>query len=656
MKSLDQFFQSDIVEALGWTIIHSFWQGLLIVVMLTACLIFLRKQSSQRRYLAGYLALTALALCCAGTFFLHYPDGAVGKLTGDEQLYLSNTTKDIPSASMPELMTSPPSEATFLQSIRQFIEGNLPLVSMVWLLGVMLLSLKFLAELAFIQRLKFQPGQLSNAVYQDRLNKIADQMGLKKAIEIKENIRIGSPMVIGIFKPVILLPFGLINQLQPEEVESILAHELAHIQRNDYILNLLQSLMEIALFFNPATWWISSLIRNEREHCCDEMAIDHTGNQLVYIKTLAKLEEYRSLPDGLALAFNGRHGGGVLGRVQRILNNQESFRLPFKLFWSSVILIVCSIGLLAFQTQPALPSGPISASEVIFTGQDSSLTEVAVLSSPGSVSENPAKSEAGPKGIHQPASENGESGDIQEAAGKAPTLIAARPLNHPNPADTLPENLKKLRLERILMEKEYRQQEIDLQLKQRQINTAVLQLEREIKKIENDQVKKLFDLEKNAQEIQLQRNIQLQEFEIENNQIENQALELEYDIQQLKRTPPQPSTSRTEEERHNKLSALNRRLLDLELKKRDLALNQKRMQLEVEKEIQQINNKRWELQEMIKMDQNDRKIKIMELQEKLQDVQLESQLLQKQKLSGLEVLQLQMQLEMEKLEGKDKEE
>lgn len=168
MKSLDQFFQSDIVEALGWTIIHSFWQGLLIVVMLTACLIFLRKQSSQHRYLAGYLALTALALCCAGTFFLHYPDGTVSNPVGDEQLYLSNTTQDIPSASIPELMTSTPSEASFLQPIRQFIEGNLPLVSMIWLLGVMLLSLKFLAELAFIQRLKFQPGQLSNTAYQDR--------------------------------------------------------------------------------------------------------------------------------------------------------------------------------------------------------------------------------------------------------------------------------------------------------------------------------------------------------------------------------------------------------------------------------------------------------------------------------------------------------
>ena len=124
-------------------------------------------------------------------------------------------------------------------------------------------------------------------------------------------------MIIGYFKPVILLPASLLTQLSSQQVEAIIAHELAHLHRHDYWINLLQSVVEVVLFYHPAIWWMSSVVRTEREKCCDDLAVQWCTNPVVYAQALAATAEWQASPPVLALTFARR--SGLLARVERLL-------------------------------------------------------------------------------------------------------------------------------------------------------------------------------------------------------------------------------------------------------------------------------------------------------------------------------------------------
>jgi hypothetical protein len=146
------------------------------------------------------------------------------------------------------------------------------------------------------------------------------------------------PMVLGHFKPVILIPIGLLTALSTEEVESILVHELAHIRRKDYLVNLLQNLMEILFFFNPAVLWVSALIKAERENCCDDIVVAQTGSKVSYIKALVSCQEYQSAIPAYAMGLGG-NSDHFLQRVKRMLsNNNQSLNKVEKM-----VLTICLI-------------------------------------------------------------------------------------------------------------------------------------------------------------------------------------------------------------------------------------------------------------------------------------------------------------------------
>jgi len=145
-------------------------------------------------------------------------------------------------------------------------------------------------------------------------------------------------MTLGIIKPILLFPIGLINSLSPKEVEAILAHELAHIKRHDYFFNILQSFAEVAFYYHPAIWYISNVIRNERENCCDDIAIATTGHPVSYAKTLVKLQELKGVALKPAMAFSG-NSGAFKRRVMRILENpQKASFIKDKLVMTTIFL------------------------------------------------------------------------------------------------------------------------------------------------------------------------------------------------------------------------------------------------------------------------------------------------------------------------------
>ncbi len=632
MNSLDLFFQNDIVQALGWTILHSFWQGLLIVVLLTISLVLLRKHSSRIRYLVAYVALLALAVCSIGTLIWYLPGTAFGASSYHAEASIEQTAMEVASVLPIETTATVPAKENYWQSFIQFLEGNLHWVTIIWMFGVLILTLRFLAELAYIQRLKYQPGGLSMDSHQDLLNKLSRQMGIQKFIELKENLRIDSPMVIGFIKPVILVPFGLLSQLDTKQVESILTHELAHIRRHDYLFNLFQSLVEILLFFNPATWWIAALIRDEREHSCDEMAIAETGDQLAFVKTLAKLEEYRIRPTSIAMAFNGHKETGVLGRIKRIINTEEQFRVPYKLFWSCLILI-SSFGLFAFQGQAISSQDVMNPLEKVLPQEEPVLVE----ETSEETAEMDQQSEEAPKNTTNQVSitkeNNKEDLGIRTMNGEEVS----------NGLDTLTPKLKELRRELMNLKETFQNQEMMMQKQRSDLKQAQLKLEQEIQKMENDQHKKIYEIEKKGQQIQLDRNIKLKEMELQLNAMETEALEFQFKMEKL---AAQMNEEGRSEELKKQMSVLQEKVLDMEKKKRTFQMEQNREGLEIDKELQQLNHQKWQLTEEAKISMNDKRLKMFELEQKMQETQYKSQMLQSDLENKMQRVQQQIEEEM----------
>jgi bla regulator protein BlaR1 len=177
--------------------------------------------------------------------------------------------------------------------------------------------------LAYVQRLKHYQTQPLGARWQQKVDDLREKLELRKPVKLLESLQVKVPMAIGYLKPVILVPVGAISGLSEKQVEAILAHELAHIYRHDYVFNLLQTLVETIFFYHPGMWWISATVRAERENCCDDIAINLCGDSLTFAGALAELEEmnYAAGP-AMAMAFSGRKGS-LLGRIKRLVNQPK---------------------------------------------------------------------------------------------------------------------------------------------------------------------------------------------------------------------------------------------------------------------------------------------------------------------------------------------
>jgi beta-lactamase regulating signal transducer with metallopeptidase domain len=191
-------------------------------------------------------------------------------------------------------------------------------VTGIWLLLVGLQNARLFFGLYTQERLKRVRVKPAGRHWQEKTDRLCRALGIRQAVSLLESAIIKVPLVIGYLKSVVLVPVGLINSLEPEQVEAILLHELAHIRRKDYIVNILQTVLETLFFFNPAVLWLSWLIRTERENCCDDVVIAHTHNEVGYMRALVRFEEYRNNLPLHAIALTGTRGN-MLDRLERIL-------------------------------------------------------------------------------------------------------------------------------------------------------------------------------------------------------------------------------------------------------------------------------------------------------------------------------------------------
>ena len=195
----------------------------------------------------------------------------------------------------------------------------LPVATLVWIAGVLILSLRPLAGCFHVRKLKrFGQTTLAEPTLL-ACDKLSKRLGIRRAVKFAQSSLVEVPTVIGYLKPVVLLPVSTITGLSAAELELILAHELAHVRRHDYIVNLAQTVVEALLFYHPGMWWVSSQIRRERENCCDDVVVAISGDRATYIRALAQLEQQRVGPPALAA-----NGGSLMVRVRRLLGQPGS--------------------------------------------------------------------------------------------------------------------------------------------------------------------------------------------------------------------------------------------------------------------------------------------------------------------------------------------
>lgn len=300
-------FSEQLINAIGTTLIHSLWQGLILVGVTGLIMISTRLRKSTVRY---NLLISALFI-----FFLSNVITFVNVFAQSAQSITINLT----ATDKINLIAFISSKSLFTQAKTYLANYNETIV-LIWFLIVAARCFQLFVGLNGLNYLRKNVNPISSQ-WDEKAKNLAQQLGIKAIVQVAESGLIRVPMVIGHLKPLILLPLGLLTALPPKEIEAILVHELAHIYRRDYLVNLLQSVIEILFFFNPAVLWLSSLIKSERENCCDDIAIHQTGSKVNYISALIACQEYRQASPEYAMAFSKK--GGLKDRVSRLVHNHN---------------------------------------------------------------------------------------------------------------------------------------------------------------------------------------------------------------------------------------------------------------------------------------------------------------------------------------------
>lgn len=310
MTTLMEFSRQPAVHALGWTLLHFLWQGTVVAFLLASVLGVLRGKRPQWRYVAA---------CCALVLMLLVPLATWLHLAAAPQIVASTiAVEGHPGLSFQNGLTGP--AEPWPDRMARELDHSVPWVISFWFVGVILLWSRLNIGLIAARRMKSLATQPASVELQLLLQKLSRRLGVVRAIKLVNSAVVEVPTVIGWLRPVILIPVGCLVGLSANQIEALLAHELAHIRRHDYLVNIFQSVMETLLFYHPATWWVSKQIRREREHCCDDLAISISGDPLSYAKALSFLEEHRSSAPVVAL---GASGGSLVTRIRRLLGGKE---------------------------------------------------------------------------------------------------------------------------------------------------------------------------------------------------------------------------------------------------------------------------------------------------------------------------------------------
>lgn len=324
-------FMEFLVVPLGWTLLHFVWQGLLIGLLHEAAIRFIGSTKPERRYAVSLAGLLALALAPLITFGILWANAdAAGSLPAD-------ATAAVPTS--PLLATAQGDEAA---APLLTLDTWLPFIVLVWLTGVAMLSLRFgIGLLALRNLIRHADFEAVSDWMHEELRRLIALMRVSRPVRIALSTQVSSPLVVGWLRPVILLPLSAATGLDHQQIRMVLAHELAHLRRYDHFINLLQVVVETLLFYHPAVHRISRSLRQDREQCCDDLAISIGGNPLAYARVLAELEEMRQ--EGRRALALGIADQELYTRIERLVSGNAS-RSPAAKWMPVALLALAGLG------------------------------------------------------------------------------------------------------------------------------------------------------------------------------------------------------------------------------------------------------------------------------------------------------------------------
>jgi beta-lactamase regulating signal transducer with metallopeptidase domain len=360
LKALETILTQPITQAVGWALVHSLWQGTLVALVFGSLSALLKESAANVRYVAGCSALALmlvlpLATACVMTRSFHAAareEVSAAAAAGDAAQLRAGLREEerLPASNLTDEAES--TGANVSTDLLTWAQGRLttlvPWFVLVWLSGVSLLLLRLAGGWAAVRRLR-RSARPAAAQCEEILARLCERLRVSRTIKLCESLLVEVPTVIGWLRPVVLVPASALIGLSPRQLEALLAHELAHVRRHDYLFNLLQTTIETLLFYHPAVWWVSRRIRVEREHACDDIAVAATGDVLAYARALAGLEQLRQTRGdhaaSLALAANG---GSLMQRIQRLIKTDHAPRPRRSLAaGAALVVLLCAVAVSA---------------------------------------------------------------------------------------------------------------------------------------------------------------------------------------------------------------------------------------------------------------------------------------------------------------------
>lgn len=336
-----EYLQTDpIVQAMGWTLVHSLWQAIIIAIMLRGLLVFISAAQARWRYALSLLAMITVLVSSVWTFQTHYrvERAAMDIKIATQSLPAMKTTGAAPAA--PTVKVNYEQGEDFWNELNRRVHSLIPLLPtfvLLWLTGSMMVLIWLAYSWWNANRLVNLRTSPVPAEWLQRLEELREKMGVNRKVSLYFSEKVSDALTLKHFKPVILLPIGILNALSTAEVEAILLHELAHIRRWDYLVNCFQLVLEVLYFYHPAVWWIGRQVRESREHCCDDLALHLGGSDpLEYAQALTNLTAF-SFTQKIPFAMNARgNKKDFTVRIKRLFGVQPT-RTIGKSFLSALL-------------------------------------------------------------------------------------------------------------------------------------------------------------------------------------------------------------------------------------------------------------------------------------------------------------------------------
>lgn len=310
-----QLLTGPLAQAVGWALLHLVWQATIVAGILAAVLALMSRKNANARYVASCGALALVFAMFVATAIRAY-DPAAAPISVSSGSASSEPVK-VSLTKLPVLIAETAATGLRERAIDALTSARsaLPAIVGIWLAGVVFLSARLLVSWMRARRFAQHGATPASAEWQRIGAHLSDVLGLRRTVQLLESAAIEVPSVIGTLRPIILLPAAALTGMTPEQIEMVLAHEFAHIRRHDFLVNLLQAVVETVMFYHPAVWWMSRRVRIERENCCDDLAVAICGNPIQYARALTRLEELRVSALPVVVAANG---GSLLDRIRRI--------------------------------------------------------------------------------------------------------------------------------------------------------------------------------------------------------------------------------------------------------------------------------------------------------------------------------------------------